>query len=167
VTAGAGRGRAGGPAACRSPGPLDDPGLASDPGPGSPGVSTHPADSPAVPEPSSSPGGIRVSRPKLPLTPCAVTRDQLHLQGDGPRVIFLMVVDSAARATDEDANAATIKEDPVGGRSGWGAFPQIRLVKAFTTRFRGDVAAGTAAARATSLSAADEDACAEPRQACP
>ncbi len=69
--------------------------------------------------PSLSPGPSRVSRhpvvPKpllgilagLPLTPCAVNRDQLHCQECPAR---------AACMTDEDASATAIQEDPVRGR---------------------------------------------------
>ena len=73
------------------------PGWRPPPGPGSPGVRRNPADSPAIPEP-----GPRARRHPgvpagLPFTPCAVTLDQLHRQGDGPR---------AAGKTDGDASAA-------------------------------------------------------------
>ena len=72
------------------------PGWRPPPGPGSPGVRRHPAGSPAIPEP-----GPRARRHPgvpagLPFTPCAVTLDQLHRQGDGPR---------AAGTTDGDASA--------------------------------------------------------------
>jgi hypothetical protein len=61
------------------------PGWRPPPGPGSPGVRRHPADSPAIPQP-----GPRAQRHPsvpagLPFTPCAVTLDQLHRQGDGLR----------------------------------------------------------------------------------
>jgi hypothetical protein len=72
------------------------PGWRPPPGPGSPGVRRHPAGSPAIPEP-----GPRARRHPgvpagLPFTPCAVTLDQLHRQGDGPR---------AAGTADGDASA--------------------------------------------------------------
>jgi hypothetical protein len=72
------------------------PGWRPPPGPGSPGVRRHPADSRAIPEP-----GPRARRHPgvpagLPFTPCAVTLDQLHRQGDGP---------GAAGTTDGDASA--------------------------------------------------------------
>ncbi len=84
------------PAACRNPGLLDDSGLASASRPRIAGVRRHPAGSPAIPEP-----GPRARRHPgvpagLPFTPCAVTLDQLHRQGDGPR---------AAGTTDGDASA--------------------------------------------------------------
>ena len=66
------------------------------PGPGSSGVRRHPPGSPAIPDP-----GPRARRHPgvpagLPFTPCAVTLDQLHRQGDAPR---------AAGTTNEDASA--------------------------------------------------------------
>src|SRR5712671_980956 len=72
------------------------PGWRPPPGPGSPGDRRHPAGSPAIPEP-----GPRARRHPgvpagLPFTPCAVTLDQLHRQGDGLRV---------AGTTDGDASA--------------------------------------------------------------
>jgi hypothetical protein len=72
------------------------PGWRPPPGPGSSEVHRHPAGSPAIPEP-----GPRARRHPgipagLPFTPCAVTLDQLHRQGDGPR---------AAGTTDGDASA--------------------------------------------------------------
>ena len=85
------------------------PGWRPPPGPGSPGVRRHPAGSPAIPEP-----GPRARRHPgvpagLPFTPCAVTLDQLHRQGDGPR---------AAGTTDGGRQRTTaIQEDPVGGMS--------------------------------------------------
>jgi hypothetical protein len=72
------------------------PGRRPPPRPGSTGVRRHPAGSPAIPEP-----GPRARRHPgvpagLPFTPCPVTLDQLHRQGDGPR---------AAGTTDGDASA--------------------------------------------------------------
>ena len=71
------------------------PGWRPPPGPGSPGDRRHPPGSPAIPEPG--PGARR--HPGVPagppFTPCAMTLDQLHRQGDGPR---------AAGTTDGDAS---------------------------------------------------------------
>lgn len=55
------------------------------PGPGSYGVRRHPAGSPAIPEPSPRARRHPGVPAGLPFTPCAVTLDQLHRQGDGPR----------------------------------------------------------------------------------
>jgi len=97
------------PAACRNPGLLDDSGLASASRPRIARDRRHPAGSPAIPEP-----GPRVRRHPgvpagLPFTRCAVTLNQLHRQGGGPR---------AAGTTDGGASATAVREDPVGGRSG-------------------------------------------------
>jgi hypothetical protein len=72
------------------------PGWRPPPGPGSPGIRRHPGGSPAIPEP-----GPRTRRHPgvpagLPFTPCAVTLEQFHRQGDDPR---------AAGTTDGDASA--------------------------------------------------------------
>ena len=84
------------PAACRNPGLLDDSGLASASrpwsarGPQAPGRQPgHPGARSSSPAASGRPAG-------LPFTPCAVTLDQLHRKGDGPR---------AAGTTDGDASA--------------------------------------------------------------
>ena len=83
-------------AACRNPGLLDDSGpvSASRPriarGPQAPGRQPgHPGARSSSPAASGRPAG-------LPFTPCAVTLDQLHRQGDGLR---------AAGTTDGDASA--------------------------------------------------------------
>jgi len=104
------------------------PGWRPPPGPGSPGVRRHPAGSPAIPEP-----GPRARRHPgvpagLPFTPCAVTLDQLHRQGDGP---------PCGRHDGRGRQRTTaIQEDPVGGRrvrsasaiSASGYFSWIRMV---------------------------------------
>src|SRR3984893_10172823 len=69
--------------------------------PGSPG--TRPFRSPP-----SSLGGIQAYRPGLPLTPCAVTRDQLHGQGRQAR---------SACTTHEDPSSTATEDDPVVGMS--------------------------------------------------
>jgi len=89
------------------PRPLDEPGLKSVPR--SPAASGHPAGSPAVPESVLEPRRHQGIPAGAPAHPCAVTRDQLHRRSDGAR---------AVRTMDEDASAATIREDPVGGRFG-------------------------------------------------
>ena len=73
------------PAACRNPGLLDDSGLASASrpriarGPQAPGRQPgHPGARSLSPAASGRPG-------RAPVHPCAVTRDQLHRQGDGLR----------------------------------------------------------------------------------
>ena len=96
------------PAACRNPGLLDDSGLASASRPRvSPGVSRHPAGSPAIPEPGPQ-ARRRSGRPgrASTFTPCAVTLDQLHRQGRSPCGRH----DGRGRQ-----RAAAIQEDPVGG----------------------------------------------------
>src|SRR6266568_3142363 len=72
------------------------PGRRPPPGPGSPGVRRHPAGSPAILEPGPRARRYPGVPAGLPFTPCAVTLDQLHRQGDGPR---------AAGTTDGDASA--------------------------------------------------------------
>ena len=67
-------------------------------------LGTRPAAWPSR-SPSSSLGGIKASG-RRSCSPCAVTRSQLQRRSDGP---------CAVRTTDEDASAATIQEDPVGG----------------------------------------------------
>jgi len=52
---------------------------------------------------------MAASRPGLPLTPCAMTCNQLHHQGHQAR---------PACTTDEDASATAIEEDPVGSVCG-------------------------------------------------
>ena len=84
------------PAACRNPAYSMIPGWRPPPGPGSPGVRRHPACSPAIPEPGSRARRHPGVPAGLPFTPCAVTLDQLHRQGHGPR---------AAGTTDGDASA--------------------------------------------------------------
>jgi hypothetical protein len=97
------------PAAGRTPACSMIPGWRPPPGPGSPGVRSHAGGSPAIPEP-----GPRARRHPgvpagLPFTRCAVTLDQLHRKGDGPR---------AAGTTDGGRQRTTaIQEDPVGGIS--------------------------------------------------
>jgi hypothetical protein len=98
-------------AVCRKSGfRWDDPRLTSVPGPDrqglrAPGLS---ASRPSTNAPSR-PGGIRASRPRLPSTPCAGTRDHLYRQ--------------RRRATcsmhdRRDASATAIQEDSVGAMSG-------------------------------------------------
>jgi hypothetical protein len=95
------------PAAGRTPACSMIPGWRPPPGPGSPGVRSHAGGSPAIPEP-----GPRARRHPgvpagLPFTRCAVTLDQLHRKGDGPR---------AAGTTDGGRQRTTaIQEDPVDG----------------------------------------------------
>ena len=96
------------PAAFRNPGLLDDSRAGVRlPAPGSPGIRRHPAGSPAIPEP-----GPRARRHPgvpagLPFTPCAVTLDQFHRQGER----------SACGRYDGQGRQRTtaIQEDPVGG----------------------------------------------------
>ena len=86
------------PAAGRNPGLPDDSGLASASrpriarGPQAPGRAARPSPEPG-PRARRHPGAPRPG-PRSP--PCAVTLDQLHRQGDGPR---------AAGTTDGDASA--------------------------------------------------------------
>ena len=91
------------PAACWNPGLLDDPGLAS---------ASRPRIAQGPYAPSWQPGhpGARSSWPtasrrpgRAPVHPCAVTPDQLHRQGDGPR---------AAGTTDGDASAPRQSRKP-------------------------------------------------------
>ena len=70
--------------------------------PGPSRVSRHPVVPEPVLEPRRHPGILA----GLPLTPCAVNRDQLHCQECPAR---------AACMTDEDASATAIQEDPVRG----------------------------------------------------
>jgi hypothetical protein len=85
------------PAACRNPGLPDDSGLASASRPRIARRPQAPGRQPDHPRnPVPEPGGIRAPPAGPPFTPCAVTLDQLHRQGDGPR---------AAGTTDGDASA--------------------------------------------------------------
>jgi len=86
------------------------PGWRPPPGPGSPGVRRHPADSPAIPEPAS-PSPAASGRPgRAPVHPLRRDPRSAPRHGDGPR---------AAGTTDGDASAPRqIQEDPVGGRTG-------------------------------------------------
>jgi hypothetical protein len=109
----------------RGPGRQPEPGRSMSPGwrpsPRSPVVPGHPADSPAVPESVLEPRRHQGIPAGAPAHPCAVTRSQLHRRSDGPR---------AVRTTDEDASAATIQEDPVGGmRVSSGRTPESSLRK--------------------------------------
>ena len=70
--------------------------------PGPSRVSRHPV----VPEPLLEPRRHPGILAGLPLTPCAVNRDQLHCQECPAR---------AACMTDEDADATAIQEAPVRG----------------------------------------------------
>ena len=72
------------------------PGWRPPPGPGAPGVRRHPGGSPAIPEPGPRARRHPGIQAGLPFTPRAVTLDQLHRKGDGPR---------AAGTTDGDASA--------------------------------------------------------------
>jgi hypothetical protein len=91
----------------QGPSPLDDPGLAPVPGPGSPGVSMQPADIPAIGNPSLRPGGIRAPRPGFSLIPCTVTRDQLRRKGDRP---------PSSRHDTRGCQHRGNPKDPVGGK---------------------------------------------------
>jgi hypothetical protein len=98
------------PAACRDPGLLDDSGLASASRPWSARGPQAPGRQPGHPGARSSSPAASGRPPGLPFTPCAVTLDQLHRKGDGPR---------AAGTTDGGRQHTTaIQEDPVGGMSG-------------------------------------------------
>ncbi len=92
-------------AICRNLGRLDDPGLVSFPRPriaqGSPGTR------PTSRSPTSSPGGIRTSRPGFPpLALCTVTSDQLRRQDDGPRAACTTDEAGSATATQKTLSAA-------------------------------------------------------------
>jgi hypothetical protein len=79
------------PRRSRASGRLPEPGLPDDPGLASAsrpriarGDRRHPAGSPAIPEPGPRARRHPGAPAGLPFTPCAVTLDQLHRQGDGP-----------------------------------------------------------------------------------
>jgi hypothetical protein len=105
------------PVACRNPGLLDDPGLASASRPRIARARRHPAGSPAIPEP-----GPRARRHPgvpagLPFTPCAVTLDQLHRQGDGPRAAGTTDGDSSARRQSRKTLSAACAIDSANRRN--------------------------------------------------
>jgi len=103
------------PAVCRNPGLLDDPALASVSRPGSPGVRRHPADS----RPSRSPLLEPRRHPGVPAgasaRSCAVTLDQPHRRGDGPRAA------GAARQYRKTLSAA--REGVLVGARSWSISP--------------------------------------------
>ena len=110
----------GGPAACRNPGLLDDSGLASASRPWSARGPQAPARQPGHPGARSSSPAASGRPGRAPVHPCAVTLDQLHRKGDGPR---------AAGTTDGRRQRTTaIQEDPVGGMSAFPACSGVAII---------------------------------------
>jgi hypothetical protein len=93
------------------------PGWCPSPAPDCLGVSSTRLTSRPSRSPSSSPGGVRTSRPGVPpLDLCTVTSDQLRRQDDGPRAAM-----HDGRGCQRHGNP----EDPVGGIM-WVIFDHLR-----------------------------------------